>query len=165
MRSLRLFITCRTGLGLHSAAGAYGRSLRRGALPTLRCGYPLHTAACYACGGPSPVFAGMSLNEPLPNLSDTAAAHCGYLMSVDLADVGGASPTTFCCGQVAFTALGRMEAMARRPEGALEAAKRTLAAGHPAKLRIFTPALRAFCAAGNHAKAFEVGRQIAHTTC
>ncbi len=57
--------------------------------------------------------------------------------------------------QVAFTALGRMEAMARRPEGALEAARRTLAAGHPAKLRIFTPALRAFCAEGNHAKAFE----------
>jgi len=57
--------------------------------------------------------------------------------------------------QVAFTALGRMEAMAGRPEGALEAAKKTLAAGHPAKLRIFTPALRAFSAEGNHAKAFE----------
>lgn len=59
--------------------------------------------------------------------------------------------------QVAFTALGRMEAMARRPEGAMEAARRTLAAGHPAKLRIFTPALRAFCAEGDHAKAFEAG--------
>ena len=54
--------------------------------------------------------------------------------------------------------------MARRPEGALEAAKRTLAAGHPAKLRIFTPALRAFCAAGNHAKAFEASLLPAHTT-
>ena len=46
--------------------------------------------------------------------------------------------------------------MAGRPEGALEAAKKTLAAGHPAKLRIFTPALRGFSAEGNHAKAFEV---------
>ena len=47
--------------------------------------------------------------------------------------------------------------MAKRPEGALEAARKTLAAGHPAKLRVFTPALRAFCAEGNHAKAFEAG--------
>ena len=46
--------------------------------------------------------------------------------------------------------------MAGRPEGALEAAKRSLAAGHQAKLRLFHPALKAFCAEGHFAKAFEV---------
>ena len=46
----------------------------------------------------------------------------------------------------------------------MEAARRTLAAGHPPKLRIFSPALRAFCAEGNHAKAFEAGPCPSDTT-
>ena len=45
--------------------------------------------------------------------------------------------------------------MAGRPEGALEAAKRSLAAGHQAKLRSFIPALKSFCAKGDFLRAFE----------
>lgn len=64
-------------------------------------------------------------------------------------------PSELSAVKVAYTALGRMEALAGRPEGALEAARKSLAAGHQAKLRIFTPALKAFCAEGDFAKAFE----------
>ena len=56
---------------------------------------------------------------------------------------------------MAYTALGRLEAMAGRPEGALEAAKRSLAAGHQAKLRSFIPALKSFCAKGDFSQAFK----------
>ena len=45
--------------------------------------------------------------------------------------------------------------MAGRPEGALEAAKRSLAAGHQAKLRSFIPALKSFCAKGDFSQAFK----------
>ena len=71
---------------------------------------------------------------------------------------GGFAQT--CGMQVAYTALGRLEAMAGRPEGALEAAKRSLAAGHQAKLRSFIPALKSFCAEGDFVQAFEASLLI-----
>ena len=53
--------------------------------------------------------------------------------------------------------------MAGRPEGALEAAKRSLAAGHQAKLRSFVPALKSFCAEGNFLQAFEASMLVQTT--
>ena len=50
--------------------------------------------------------------------------------------------------QVAFTALGRMEAMARRPEGALEAARRTLAAGASCQAQDIHPGPASFLRRG-----------------
>ena len=53
--------------------------------------------------------------------------------------------------------------MAGRPEGALEAAKQSLAAGHQAKLRSFIPALKAFCAKGDFVQAFEARSLVQYT--
>ena len=71
--------------------------------------------------------------------------------------------------QVIYTALARMAATAGEPDQALQAARDALAGGHAVKLRSFVPALRAFCAAGDFGKAFEVGVSLTaaapQTTC
>lgn len=67
--------------------------------------------------------------------------------------------------QVIYTALARMAATAGEPDQALQAARDALAGGHAVKLRSFVPALRAYCAAGNFGKAFEVLPQKYHVAC
>ena len=57
--------------------------------------------------------------------------------------------------EVAYTAMARMAAAAGQPDQALAAARQLLSARVPPKLRVFVPALRGYCAAGDAQRAFE----------